>query len=158
MRVGRAAWTAGCEAELSRSSSLLRKPARAGAVAAVCSALWGILASAAAQEHHGVPAGGAQVVLSGAAYCPEGEPVSGAIVQLFHGSGPGRHLLATSLTAGAGRFAARAPGGTYTLELRYPGLEPHRQRVTVANAPVSVGNVRLQCSPLGLDTLTVGAE
>ncbi|HEX5727186.1 MAG TPA: TonB-dependent receptor [Longimicrobiaceae bacterium] len=137
----------------------MRKHARAGAIAAVYSALWGILTSAAAQqEHHGVPAGSAQVVLSGTAYCPEGAPVSGAIVQLFHGSGPGRHLMATSLTDAAGRFAVRAGGGTYTLEIRYPGHEPHRQQVTLAGAPLSVGTVPLRCSPLGLDTLAVRAE
>ncbi|HEX6367526.1 MAG TPA: TonB-dependent receptor [Longimicrobium sp.] len=114
--------------------------------------------AAAQQEHHGVPAGGAQVVLTGSASCAEGTPLSGAVVQLFHGDGPGRHLMAASVADAAGRFAVRTGAGTYTLEIGYPGQEPHRQQVAIANAPVRVGNVRLRCGPLGLDTLTVGAE
>jgi outer membrane receptor protein involved in Fe transport len=138
---------------------MLRMHARAAAIAAVCGALGAVLTPAAAQqEHHGVPAGGAQVVLTGTASCAEGTPLSGAVVQLFHGNGPGRHLTATSVADAAGRFAVRTGAGTYTLEIRYPGHEPHRRQVAVANAPVSVGSVRFRCSPLGLDTLTVGAE
>ncbi|HYR08920.1 MAG TPA: TonB-dependent receptor, partial [Longimicrobium sp.] len=137
----------------------LRMHARAAAIAAVCGALGSIPTPAAAQqEHHGAPAGSAQVVLTGRASCAEGTPSSSAVVQLFHGNGPGRHLMATSVADATGRFAVRTGAGTYTLEIRYPGDEPHRQQVTVANAPVSVGNVRLRCGPLGLDTLTVGAE
>jgi protocatechuate 3,4-dioxygenase beta subunit len=80
----------------------------------MCSALVALFTPAAAQhEHHGVPAGSAQGVLTGAAYGAEGAPVSGAIVQLFHGSGPGRHLLATAVTDATGRFALRTHGGTY---------------------------------------------
>jgi outer membrane receptor protein involved in Fe transport len=137
---------------------MLRMLARAAAIAAVCGALGGMPAPVAAQqEHHGVPAGGAQVVLTGTAWCA-GTPLSGAIVQLFHTDGPGRHLMAASLADAAGRFALRAAAGTYTLEIGYPGQEPHRQQVTLANAPVRMGHVRLQCGPLELDTLTVGAE
>jgi outer membrane receptor protein involved in Fe transport len=138
---------------------MLRKHARAAATAAVWSALGALSTPAAAQhEQHGVPAGSAQVAVTGTAFCAEGTPLSGAIVQLFHGAGPGRHLMATSMTDAAGRFVVRTGGGMYTLEISYPGDEPHRQQVTVANAPVSVGNVRLQCTPLGLDTVTVRAE
>ncbi|HEX5871273.1 MAG TPA: TonB-dependent receptor, partial [Longimicrobium sp.] len=126
----------------------------AAAIAAVCGALG--VTPAAAQEHHGVPAGGAQVVLTGTASCAEGTPLGPAVAQLFHG--PGRHLVAASVADAAGRFAVRTGAGTYTLEIGYPGHEPHRQQVTVANAPVRVGSVRLRCGPLGLDTLTVGAE
>jgi outer membrane receptor protein involved in Fe transport len=137
---------------------MLRMRGRAAAIAAVCGALGAMRTPAAAQqEHHGVPASSAQVVLTGSASCA-GTPVSGAIVQLFHGDGPGRHLVATSVADASGRFAVRTGAGTYTLEIRYPGIEPYRQQVTLANAPVSAGSVRLQCSPLGLDTLTVGAE
>jgi outer membrane receptor protein involved in Fe transport len=136
---------------------MLRMHARAAAIAAVCSALGsGSAPAAAQQEHHGVPASGARVMLTGTAWCAD-TPSPGAIVQLFHGDGPGRHLMATSVADAAGRFAVRTGAGTYTLEIRYPGDEPHRQQVTLANASVSVGNVRLQCRPLGLDTLTVGA-
>jgi outer membrane receptor protein involved in Fe transport len=136
---------------------MLRMHARAAAIAAVCGALGsGSAPAAAQQEHHGVPASGARVMLTGTAWCAD-TPSPGAIVQLFHGDGPGRHLMATSVADAAGRFAVRTGAGTYTLEIRYPGDEPHRQQVTLANASVSVGNVRLQCRPLGLDTLTVGA-
>ncbi|HEX8210134.1 MAG TPA: TonB-dependent receptor [Longimicrobium sp.] len=118
-----------------------------------------MLTPAAAQhEGHGVPAGGAQVVLTGRASCADGAPSGGAVVRLFHGNGPGRHLMATSAADATGRFAVRAGAGTYTLEIGYPGQEPHRQQATVANAPVRVGNVRVRCGPLGLDTLTVRAE
>ncbi|HSJ09781.1 MAG TPA: TonB-dependent receptor, partial [Longimicrobiales bacterium] len=55
-------------------------------------------------------------------------------------------------------FVVRAGGGAYTLEISYPGHEPHRQQVTLANAPLSVGNVRVPCSPLRLDAVSVGAE
>ena len=94
----------------------------------------------------------------GTASCAQGTPSGGALVQLFHGNGPGRHLIAASVTDAAGRFAVRTGAGTFTLEIGYPGNEPHRQQVTVANAPVSVGSVRLRCTPLGLDTLVVGVE
>lgn len=74
---------------------MVRMHARAAAIAAVWSALVALPAPAAAQhEGHGVPAGGAQVVLTGTASCAEGTPSSGAVVRLFHGSGPGRHLVA----------------------------------------------------------------
>ena len=90
--------------------------------------------------------------------CCAGTPLSGAIVQLFRGNGEGRHVVATSIADAAGRFAVRTGAGTYTLEISYPGHEPHRQLVTLANAPVSAGSVRLRCSPLALDALTVCAE
>lgn len=137
---------------------MVRMHGRAAAIAAVCGALGAMCTPAAAQqEHHGVPASVAQVVLTGTAYCAS-TPLSGAIVQLFHGNGPVRHLMATSVADAAGRFTVRTGAGTYTLEIRYPGHAPHRRQVTLANAPVSAGNVRLPCSPLGLDTLTVGAK
>jgi hypothetical protein len=138
---------------------MLRGLARAAAVAVLCGALLAIRTPAAAQhEHHGVPAGGAQVLLTGTARCAEGTPLGGAIVQLFHGSGPGRHLVAASAADAAGRFAVRTGGGTYTLEISYPGHEPHRREVTLATAPLSVGNVRLQFRALVLDELTASAE
>jgi hypothetical protein len=136
-----------------------RMAARAAAIAVACGALAAISAPAAAQhEHHGIPAGGSQAVLTGTASCAEGAPSSGAIVQLFHGDGSGRHLMAASAADAAGRFSLRALPGTYTLEIGYPGHAPHRQQVSVAGAAVRVGNVRLRCGPLGLDTLTVRAE
>jgi len=132
---------------------------RAAAIAAACGALGVMSTPAAAQhEHHGAAAGGAQVVLMGTASCAQGTPSSGAVVQLFHGSGPGRHLMAASVADAAGRFAVRAGAGTYTLDIGYPGQEPHRQQVAVAKAPVSLGNVRIRCGALGLDTLTVRVE
>ncbi len=138
---------------------MVRMHGRAAAIAAVCAALAAVRTPAAAQQdHHGVPATAAQVVLAGTASCVEGTPSSGAIVQLFHGDGPGRHLVAASVADASGRFAVRTGAGTYTLEIRSPGHAPHRQQVTLANAPVSAGDVRLRCGPLGLDTLTVGAE
>jgi hypothetical protein len=138
---------------------MMRTLARAAAITAVCSGLGAMLTPAAAQhEHHGVAASSAQAVLTGAAYCAEGTPSSGAIVQVFHGDGPGRHLMATSVADATGRFAVRTRAGTYTLEISYRGDEPHRQQVTLANAPVRLGDVRLRCSPRGLDTLTVRAE
>jgi hypothetical protein len=66
--------------------------------------------------------------------------------------------VATAVADAAGRFAVRTGPGTYTLEVSHPGHAPHRQQVAVANAPVSVGNVRLQGSPPGLDPVTVVAE
>jgi outer membrane receptor protein involved in Fe transport len=136
---------------------MVRIRGRAAAVIAVCGALVALRTPAAAQhEHHGAPASSAQAVLTGTASCA-GTPLSGAIVQLFHGNGPGRHLVATSVADAAGRFAVRAGAGTYTLEIRSPGQAPHGRQVTLANAPVSAGNVRIPCSPPGLDTVTVGA-
>jgi outer membrane receptor protein involved in Fe transport len=138
---------------------VLRGHARAAAIAAVCSALWAVLTPAAAQQdHHGVPAPSAQVMLTGTAYGAEGTPLSGAIVQLFHGSGPGRHLVAMSVSDATGRFAVRTGGGTYTLEISYPGHEPHRQQVTLATARLNVGNVRLEFRPIELDAVTASAE
>lgn len=137
---------------------MLRVHARATAIAAVCGALAALGAPAAAQqEHHGVPASGAPVALTGRAWCGD-IPLRGAIVQLFHGDGPGRHLVATSVADAAGRFDVRTGAGTYMLEIGYPGIEPHRREVTLANAPVRAGDVRLPCGPLGLDTLAVDAE
>ncbi len=138
---------------------MLRKHARVAAIAAACSALCAMSTPAAAQqEHHGVTAGTAQVVVMGTAYCAEGTPLSGAIVQLFHGPAAGRHLVATSVTDATGRFAVRTGGGTYTLEISYPGHEPHRQQVTLATAPLNVGAVRLQFRPLKLDAMTTSAD
>ena len=138
---------------------MMRMHARAAAIAAVCTAMGAALTPAAAQqEHHGVPASSAQVVLTGTTSCAEGTPLSGAVVQLFHGNGPGRHLMATSVADATGRFAVRTGAGTYTLEISYPRHAPHRQQVTLANTPVSVGNVRVQCSAVGLDAVTVRAE
>ena len=138
---------------------MLPMPARAAAIAVACSALAAIPTSAAAQhEHHGAPPAPVQVVLMGTASCAGGAPSAGAIVQLFHGSGPGRHLMTASAADAGGRFAVHAGAGTYTLEIGYPGHEPHRQQVSVASAPVRVGHVRLRCGPLALDTLTVRAE
>ncbi len=114
--------------------------------------------AAAQQEHHAVPAGSAQVVLTGTAYRAEGTPTSGAIVRLFHGSGPGRHLMAASVTDAAGRFVVRAGAGTYLLEIGYPGHEPHRRQVTLATAPLHVGDVRLELRPVELDAVTASAE
>jgi len=140
---------------------MLHKHALHAAAIAACSALVALPAPAAAQhENHRVPASGAQVALTGTASCAEGTPSRGAVVQLFHDEGARRHLMATSVADATGRFALRAGAGTYTLEISSPDSEqePHRQRVTVASAPVRVGNVRLQCSPLRLETLTVRAE
>ena len=134
-----------------------RKYARAAAIAAVLGALCAAFTPAAAQhEHHGVPAGSAQVVLTGTARCAEGTPLSGAIVQLFHG--PNRHSMAAATADAAGRFVIRTGGGTYTLEISYPGHEPHRQQVTLATAPLHLGAVRLRFRPLELDAMTVSAE
>jgi outer membrane receptor protein involved in Fe transport len=136
-----------------------RMHARAAALAALCSALYAMPTPVAAQhEQHGVPAGGAQTVLTGTAACVDGMPLSGAIVQLFHGNGPGRHVMAASVADAAGRFSIRTGAGTYTLEISPSGEEPHRQQVSIANAPVSVGNVRLPCSSPRPDTLMVAAE
>jgi len=138
---------------------MVRMLPRAAAIAAAWSALAALPAPAAAQhEGHGVPAAGAQGVLRGTASCAEGTPPAGAVVQLFHGSGPGRHLVAAAVADGAGRFSVRTAAGTYTLEIGYPGQEPHRQQATVGSAPVSVGAVRIPCGPLRLDTLMVRAE
>jgi ferric enterobactin receptor len=137
----------------------MRRAARAGAILAACSSLCTMPAPASAQhEQHDVPTGVAQAVLTGKAYGAEGVPLSGAIVQLFHGSGPGRHLMATSVTDAAGRFSLRTGGGTYTLEISFPGHEPHRQQVTPSMGPLSVGSVRLELRPVELDALTAGAE
>ena len=131
----------------------------AAAVAAAWGALVAVPAPAAAQhEGHGVPAGTAQVVLTGTAYRADGTPVSGAIVQLFHGSGPGRHPMATSVTDTTGRFGVRTGGGTYTLEIRHPGHEVHRQQVTLATAPLNVGDVRLELRATELEPVTASAE
>src|SRR5688500_15951888 len=127
----------------------------AAAIAAVCSALGAILTPAAAQqEHHGVPVSSAQVVVMGTASCAEGTPLSGAIVLLFHG----RHLMASSVADSTGRFVVRTGAGTYTLEISDPRHAPHRQQVTLGNAPVSLGDVRVQCNAVGLETVTVRAE
>jgi protocatechuate 3,4-dioxygenase beta subunit len=85
--------------------------------------------AAAQHEGHGVPAGSsAPVVLTGTAHGADGTPLRGAVVRLFHGAGPGRHLMATSVTDATGRFVVRTDGGTYTLEIGHPGHEPHRRR------------------------------
>jgi outer membrane receptor protein involved in Fe transport len=137
----------------------MRRHARGAAVAAAWSALVAMPTRAAAQhERHGVPAGSARVVLTGTAYRADGTPLSGAVVQLVHGSGPGRHLMATSVTDAAGRFVVRTGGGTYTLEISHPGHEPHRQPVTLATAPRDVGDVRLEFRPVELDAVTASAE
>ena len=138
---------------------MFRRHARAAAIAAVWAALVGLPRPAAGQHaHHGIPADNPRVVLTGTVYGAGGTALSGAIVQLIHGSGPGRHLVATSVTDAAGRFALRASGATYTLEIRHLGHEPHRREVTLAAAPVSVGAVRLQHTPQVLDAVTVSAE
>ena len=129
------------------------------AVAAVWSALVATPTAATAQhDHHGVPAGSAQAVLTGTAQGADGTPLRGAIVQLLHGPGPDRHPIATSVTDAAGRFVVRTGGGTYTLEISHPGHAPHRRQVTLATAPLSVGAVRLAFRPVELDAVTATAE
>ncbi len=138
---------------------MARRRARAAAIAAVCTALCAIGGPAAAQqEHHAAPAGSAPVVMTGAARRADGTPLGGAIVQLFHGAGPDRHLMATSVTDATGRFVVRTGGGTYTLEISHPGHEPHRRQVTLATVPLDVGDVRLVARPTALDTVTTRAE
>ena len=128
-------------------------------MAAVCSVLAAVVTPAAAQhERHGVPARNAQVLLAGTASCAEGAPLGGAVVQLFHGTGPGRHLMATAVADSAGRFTVRTGAGTYTLEISYSEHAPHHQQVTLENGPVSLGTVRVRCAVVGLERVTVRAE
>jgi hypothetical protein len=114
--------------------------------------------AAAQHEHHGVPAASALVLLTGTVHGAEGTALKGAIVKLFHESGPGRHLVATSVTDAAGRFSVRSGAGTYTLAIDHLGHAPHRQQVTIAAVPLSVGSVRLQSIPQMLEALTTSAE
>ena len=51
--------------------------------------------------------------------------------------------MATSIADAAGRFAVRADAGTYTLVITAAGRDAHRRQVTLASAPVHVGDVRL---------------
>lgn len=137
---------------------MTRGQAPAAAIAALCGTLVVTPTPAAAQhEHHAAPADSAQVMLTGTVHGTDGTPLSGAIVQLFHRSGSEGHLIASSVTDAAGRFALRAAGGTFTLEIRHLGHEPHREPVTLA-AAASVGAVRLRLTPPVLEALTVRAE
>jgi outer membrane receptor protein involved in Fe transport len=111
----------------------------------------------AQHEHHGAPTGSAQVMLTGTASSVEGTLLSGAIVRLFHGSGPGRHLMAASVTDTIGRFVVRTGSGSYELEITYAGHESHRQQVILATTPVHVGTVRLEPRRMELNAVTVSA-
>src|SRR5688500_4077083 len=136
-----------------------RERAYAAVIAALCGALVVMPTPAAAQhEHHAAPADSAQVVLTGTAHGPNGTPLGGAIAQLFHGTGPGRHLVATSVTDAAGRFALRASSGPHTLEIRQLGHEPLRRNVTLGTAPLHVGALRLELGPPVLNPVTVREE
>ena len=136
-----------------------RMHARIATIAALCGTLAASPTPAAAQHaQHGAPDVSEQVLLTGTASGAQGTPLRGAIVQLFHGAGPGRHLVATSVTDAAGRFVLRAVGGTYALEIRYLGHEPHRREVMLGAAPMNVGAVRLQLAPQVLDAMTVSGE
>ena len=128
---------------------MLRTHARAAAIAAVWSALAAMPRPAAAQhEHHVVPAGSAQVVLTGTASCAEGTPSSGAVVQLFHGDGPGRHLMATSAGDATGRFAVRTGDrGRVTLRLNDP-LRSDRLEFRIADAAFTQQIRRRTARPL----------
>jgi ferric enterobactin receptor len=123
----------------------------------VCALLLASSPAAAQHEHHPGTAA-TPTLVSGTVLGAEGTPLAGAIVQLFHGSGTGRHVMATSLTDGAGRFAIRVGGGSYTLEVSYLGHEPHTRPVSVGASPVAVGPLHLQFSPLALDALTAAAD
>ena len=128
-------------------------------IAALCGALAAVTAPAAAQhEHHAAPADSARVVLTGSAHGADGAPLGGAIAQLFHGSGPGRHLVATSVTDAAARFALRARGGAHTLEIRHLGHEPLRREVIIGTAPLHMGSLRLEPRPRALNPVTVREE
>ena len=138
---------------------MLRGHARTAAVGALCGALAASSTPAAAQhEQHGVPAGSAPAVLMGTVWSAERRPLSGAIVQLFRGADPETQLVATSVTDAAGRFALHVVGGTYTLDVRALGHEPHRRAVTIGADPLNVGTMRLQSAPRVLDAVTVSAE
>ena len=133
--------------------------ARAAAIAALCIVLCAIPTPAVAQQEHQGHAGNSiEGVLIGRAYSEDGRPLSGAIVRLFHLSGAGQHLMSTSVTDSTGRFTLRSRAGTYTLDILYPGHEPHHRQVTLDTAPLNLGAVRLQLAPLGLDTLRVRGE
>jgi outer membrane cobalamin receptor len=123
--------------------------------------LLGLPAAAAAQhENHGVGAGVAQPVVTGTVLCAEGPPLVGAIVQVVHGTGADRHVMATVLTDADGRFALRTAPGAYTLEVSYLGHAPHDRQLTVgaAGTPVNVGTVRLVPAALQHDAIAVEAE
>ena len=115
-------------------------------------------AVAAQHEQHGLPSGSVQVALTGAAFGAEGSPLRGAIVRLLHGDGSDAHLVATSVADTSGRFVVRTSAGTYTLEISHPGHEVHRQQVTLAAVPLSVGAVRLPLRAQALDAMTTTAE
>ena len=135
-----------------------RGRAGSAAIAAVGGALVAIVTPAMAQhEHHGIP-GGAQVVLTGTARSAAGAPLVGALVQLLHGFGADERLVTTALTDTKGGFAVRAGAGSYTLQISYPGHEPHRQQVTLATTPVTVGSIHLALGPTVLDEVTAQAE
>src|SRR5690606_12697739 len=105
-----AAGTLGAGRKNTGDRLMVRRHGRAAAIAAACTALAATLTPVAAQhEHHGVPAGGAQVVLTGTAHGAEGTPLSGAIVRLLQGSGPEPHPMAASITRGAARWSGRRP-------------------------------------------------
>ena len=141
------------------SRILSRADAPAVVIAALCGVLVAMPRPAGAQhEHHAAPASSAHVLLTGTVHGADGAPTSGAIAQLLDASGPGRHLVATSVTDAAGRFALRAEGGRYTLEIRHLGHEPHRREVTLGTAPLNVGTVRLEPGPRVLAPLTVREE
>ena len=138
---------------------MVRRHARTAAIAALSGALAASPAPAAAQhEQHGGSGGSSEVLLTGTVSGEQARPLTGAIVQLFHGAGTGGHLVAASVTDAAGRFVLRAAGGTYTLEIRSLGHEPHRREVILGPAPVNVGTVRLQLTPQVLDAVTVSGE
>ncbi|HEX6588743.1 MAG TPA: TonB-dependent receptor [Longimicrobiales bacterium] len=130
-------------------------------IARLIAALVPILAlatSASAQhEQHGASAGIAQSLVSGRVVCADGAPLPQAVVQAWHVEGAERHPYAGVLTDEAGRFAFRAAPGAYVVRVSYIGHAAIESTISIASAPTSLGDVRLDIAAIEMEGLTVAA-
>lgn len=126
--------------------------------AAFIACLPGASPAGAQHEQHSAGSASAQSFVSGRVVCEDGLPLPQAVVQAWHIDGAERHPYSGVLTDEAGRFAFRAAPGSYFLRVSYIGHSADETTISIASAPLSLGDVQLAITAIELEALTIAAQ